>query len=1254
MADNITLDPGSGGADVATDEIGGKHYQIVKPAFGALDTATLVESTAVNPLPVALSDVDNTVLDNIDTNTTGLAGTIVGSEVQVDIVAPLPPGANTIGDVTVSGMTVVDLSAVDNAVLDDIAGHTSDPLVQLEDTVHSSGDAGIMPLGVRKDSPVALAAENDYHPLTVSSMGGLWIDNVPNVIDTPANSSTATLASGIAFTGTATNILDFAAITVQVDASHDSAVNGLQVQLSPNGTDWDSIHSATYIAANGGRSLQFAAHAQFFRVVYTNGGTGQTHFRLQAILHHTSPIADVSRLDANEPTDKDAVVIKAAILAQTSGTGDFVPVAANSAGKLLVAADVDDGGGSLTVDNDGTFAVQIVDPSFAVADGGALGEGVLIQGDDGTDRKNINVHATTGDVQVDITHTVVVDGSAVTQPISAASLPLPASASTAANQLADGHNVTVDNASGASAVNIQDGGNSLTVDTGATFSVQEDGAALTALQLIDDSIFVDDAAFTLASSKVTVSGGIRDDTLGTLTAVEGDAVPLRVNSTGALHVTGGGGGTEFILGTDTYLEATTAGSIAAVVRKDAGGTLVNTDNEISALQVDSAGALRVTGGGGGTEYNEDDATPATIVGTATLMERDDVLSALTPVAGDWVGLRSSAEGALWTQEFNSDAILADTASMDTNLGTLAGAVTGSEMQVDLVSADVTNAGTFAVQIVDPSFATADGNALGEGVLIQGDDGTDRKNINVDATTGDIQVDITHTVTVQEGAAMDVSAATVTVDNGGTFATQIDAPLPAGTNAIGKLSANTGVDIGDVDILSVIPGTGASNLGKAIDSVVGSTDTGIAMLGRQSSDTAHLATAEGDYDVVRLSGFGALHVEPEQHHVLDGMNATTGWAALGNDTLNLATTLIHVVGSNALTFDKVDGAADTIFGGIEKTLTSIDLGTPAPHDILQTVAFWSDVSAVSYVFLRLGTDATNYNEWRIDGTDLTAGSFETLVFEVGDASHTGAAGNGIDWTAITYCAVGSAFTAETSTLAGMIIDEISFHTNQHVNASLNSEVTSSVSSANINIQKVGNKVVNTQAGNTSTGTQRVTIATDDVNLAAITTAVELIDDAVETHDGAAGTSPLLIAGVAQNMDGTDPPNRVSTEGDATRLATDFDGTMFVHPHGPQIWSYHEDSASALADQSVHADPGAGLSIYVTDIVVSSNAATAMNVFFEEGGTTVLGPYHLEAVAGRGMALHFQTPKKITVATALTVTNSAAITHTIDVTGYIAQG
>lgn len=59
-------------------------------------------------------------------------------------------------------------------------------------------------------------------------------------------------------------------------------------------------------------------------------------------------------------------------------------------------------------------------------------------------------------------------------PISAASLPLPTGAATAAGQLPNSHDVTVDNGAGAAAVNIQDGGNSITVDDGGG-SVTVDG-----------------------------------------------------------------------------------------------------------------------------------------------------------------------------------------------------------------------------------------------------------------------------------------------------------------------------------------------------------------------------------------------------------------------------------------------------------------------------------------------------------------------------------------------------------------------------------------------------------------------------------------------------------------------------------------------------------------------------------------------------------------------------------------------------------
>jgi hypothetical protein len=175
---------------------------------------------------------------------------------------------------------------------------------------------------------------------------------------------------------------------------------------------------------------------------------------------------------------------------------------------------------------------------------------------------------------------------------------------------------------------------------------------------------------------------------------------------------------------------------------------------------------------------------------------------------------------------------------------------------------------------------------------------------------------------------------------------------------------------------------------------------------------------------------------------------------------------------------------------------------------------------------------------------------------------------------------------------------------------------------------------------------------NVTLAAGTNTNEVVGDAA--HDAAVAGNPVLIGGSAQDMDDTAPPNRVSAEADVTRLAVDRDGGLFVHPHGPQIWSKNLNGSLAYTDESIHAAPGAGLSLYVTDIVFSSGAATAINLFFEEGASKVLGPYYLEAVAGRGMHLRFTTPKKITANTALTATTSAAIAQSIDVMGFTAAG
>lgn len=109
--------------------------------------------------------------------------------------------------------------------------------------------------------------------------------------------------------------------------------------------------------------------------------------------------------------------------------------------------------------------------------------------------------------------------------------------------------VTVNNAAGASAVNIQDGGNVISIDDGAG-SITVDGTVTVNGTVTVDSITTSVTPGTAATNlgkAVDSAGGatdtgvallaLRDDVLTTLTPLDGDYVRLRVNSTGALHVT---------------------------------------------------------------------------------------------------------------------------------------------------------------------------------------------------------------------------------------------------------------------------------------------------------------------------------------------------------------------------------------------------------------------------------------------------------------------------------------------------------------------------------------------------------------------------------------------------------------------------------------------------------------------------------------------------------------------------------------------
>jgi len=203
--------------------------------------------------------------------------------------------------------------------------------------------------------------------------------------------------------------------------------------------------------------------------------------------------------------------------------------------------------------------------------------------------------------------------------------------------------------------------NSPAVTNAGTFVVQENGAALTALQLIDDTVAT--------------------------------------------------------LGTTTYTEAASKGLIMGAVRRDADTTLVDTTNEITPLQVDANGRLKVEAFSG--ETLPVSLTSTTITGTVAVTQSgtwDEVgindsgnsitidNSTLAVVGGGTeatamrVTIASDSTGVLSVDDNGSTLSVDDGGGSITVDGTVA--ISGT---VTVGSHAVTNAGTFAVQV--------DGSAL---------------------------------------------------------------------------------------------------------------------------------------------------------------------------------------------------------------------------------------------------------------------------------------------------------------------------------------------------------------------------------------------------------------------------------------------------------------------------------------------------------------------------------------------------------------
>jgi len=182
------------------------------------------------------------------------------------------------------------------------------------------------------------------------------------------------------------------------------------------------------------------------------------------------------------------------------------------------------------------------------------------------------------------------------------------------------------------------------VTNAGTFAVQESGAALTALQLIDNLVLAEDAAHVSGDPGVQALA-VRKDSGAAIAGTDGDYSPLQVDASGNLRVNVAAGGA----GDGAILDGV-SGSIKATVFDYTGS------NPLAVRLTDTNGDY--VGAGAGTQYTEDAAAAANPVGTALILVRDDArIGGVTNADGDNIAARGNNKGELFVKDTDAETTL---------------------------------------------------------------------------------------------------------------------------------------------------------------------------------------------------------------------------------------------------------------------------------------------------------------------------------------------------------------------------------------------------------------------------------------------------------------------------------------------------------------------------------------------------------------------------------------------------------------------
>lgn len=660
VSGSVSLPTGAATASNQSTIIG--HVDGIETVLGTVDTSLdnieagyAVEGAALGS-GVLIQGDDGTDRTNVLVDTSG--------HLQVDVL--------TAPTTTVQGTVTANLGATDNAVLDDIAANQTD-----------------------------------------ASQKTQIVDGAGNVIGSTSNALDVNIASGSS------------AGTEYTEGDTDATITGPAMMWEDSGDTLRPVSTSKPLPTS----------------IYNTPGVQGAAAENAAV--SGNPVLSGGRYDATPRTLND---------------GDVGAVALDADGAVQVS----DGGNSLTVD--GTVTANLSATDNAVLDS----IDTAVNGTLTVDASGAAVPVTDNGSSLTVDGTVSVDSvtTSVTPGTGASHL---GKAEDAAHSSGDVGvmALSVRTNTAASRAGTDGDYQPLITDTNGRLHVINSSNETTTKEVVGDAAI--DAAIT--GNPVLIAGRASTATPTAMSA-DNDVQALWLTRNGALNIADGGG------------SITVDGTVTADLGATDNAVLDAIQTASEAIQTAVEGTLTVTGGGGGVEYTEGD-TDATITGSAIMWEDSaDTLRAVSaskPLPVDLganndvtvtgtVDLGATDNAVLDSIDTNTGSsatllgtIDTDTGNIATNTSTIAGAVSGTEMQVDIVS-------SAAIPVTD------NGGALTvDGTVTANLSATDNAVLdNIDTQTAAIQT------------------AVETIDNaisGSEMQVDVVGALPAGTNTIGKVAPN---------------------------------------------------------------------------------------------------------------------------------------------------------------------------------------------------------------------------------------------------------------------------------------------------------------------------------------------------------------------------------------------------------------------------------------------------------------------------------